>query len=212
MIDYDKIWRCISLRNAAAQMSLNDTYYIVRSGDHYVGQDNPVWDRAKNEYRVPSLFERLCDKSSAVHYKSWDEAKSVAEQLQPEIEAAYPSDSIRFVSARVERVDDRSLISDIVDKWELYFIDGERREDGIDRIASHFFDAQSVPAYVLECKPQIVSYFRTVNAESELYLDLTDEEMDAHDDYLARLAAAKKAVSDIEIDLQSKAFKGTMEL
>lgn len=212
MIDYSKIWRCISLRNAAAQMSLNDTYYIVRSGDHYVGDDNPVWDRAKNEYRAPSLIERLSGKSDAVRYKSWADAKAVAEKLQPEIEAAYPSDSIRFVSARVERVDDRPLISDIVSEWDLYFIDGETREDGVDRIASHSFSAQAVPAYVSECKPQIVSYFRAVNADRELYLDLTDEEMDAHDAYLSRLSAAKQAVFAIELDLQNKASGGTMQL
>lgn len=193
-------------------MSLNDTYYIVRSGDHYVGHDNPVWDSAKKEYRVPSLVERLRGKSDAMHYKSWDEAKAVAEKLQPEIEAAYPSDSIRFVSARVERVDDRPLISDIVARWELYFVDGATREDGEDRIRSHSYGTEDVPAYVLECKPQIVSYFRTVNAESELYLDLTDEEMQAHDAYQSRLSAAKRAVFEIELDLQRKAFCGSMQL
>ena len=212
MIDYSKIWRYIYLRNAAAQMSLNDTYYVVRSGDHYVGHDNKVWDKSINEYRVPSLIERLGDKSSAMHYSSWDYAKTVADKLQPEIEAAYPSDIVRFVSARVERVDDRPLISDIVAEWELYFIDGETRADGVDRIASHSYGASDVPSYVLECKPQIVSYFRAANAATEIYLDLTDEELDAHDAYQSRLSAAKQAVFEIELDLQTKAFAGTMPL
>lgn len=209
MVDYNKIWSFVNLRSAAAQMHINDTYYIVRSGDHYVAHPVSVWDKTCESYRDATLAERLREKADAEHYKSWAEAEAVANKLQAELETIYNSASMRFVTATVERVDDTLLISDVVDKWELYLVDGATREDGIDRIGSHFYGKNDVPAYVTECKPQIINWFRTEEAKSEAWLDLSDEELDALDDYQARLAAAKKAVSDVEIDLWKKASVAT---
>lgn len=205
MINYENIWRFISLRSAAAEMHINDTYYVVRSGDHYVSDPVSVWDKTCESYRDATLAERLCAKSDAQHYASWAEAEAEAKKLQAELEIIYNAASMHFVTATVERVDETLLISDVVDKWELYLVDGATREDGIDRVASHSYGKNVIPSYVSECKPQIINYFRTEAAKSEVWLGLSDEEMDALDDYQAKLAAAKKAVSDLEIDLWQKA-------
>jgi hypothetical protein len=186
-------------------MHINDTYYVVRSGDHYVSDPVSVWDKTCESYRDATLAERLCAKSDAQHYASWAEAEAEAKKLQAELEIIYNAASMHFVTATVERVDETLLISDVVDKWELYLVDGATREDGIDRIASHSYGKNVIPSYVSECKPQIINYFRTEAAKSEVWLGLSDEEMDALDDYQAKLAAAKKAVSDLEIDLWQKA-------
>ena len=213
MIDYSKILRFIRNRDAAAKMCINDTFYVVRSGDHYLSAHQSVFDKKNGTLRSASLLERLCDnKSEAERYGSWADAEAVARKLQVELETVYDTPSIRFVAATVERVDDRPTIADVVARWELYFIDGSTREDGIDRIASHFFGKEDVPAYVTECMPQIIDYFRTAAAANEAWDEFSDAEFETFNDYQSRLSAAKKAVADIEIELLKAADANGMQL
>lgn len=202
--NYNKVWRYVALTSSVQSMSINDTHYIVRSGDHYVGLDYPVWDRAAGENRVPALINRLRDKSEAMHYGSWADAQAVADQLQPQIEAAYSPDSVRYVSAEVERVDARPLISDIVAEWDLYLISGETREDKVDRIASHSFAAKNFPVYIKECKPLFVRYFKLIMEANDLWHSMSDEDADAYYDYLRALNAAKDKVHEVEDSLYRK--------
>lgn len=205
MIDYAKIWQFVNARNAADAMTINNTFYLI----HYGGEALVAaeYRRADNT----PLYKNLCDYydiDSAAHFATWADAEEMIRQIHAAEDADNLNACLRY-NCWIERIDEQLKVSVVAERFELYLLPGETREDGVDRIASHFFGAEDVPAYVTECKPLIVKYFKLLRLADETYDTMTAEDMDAYYDYLGRLSSAKAEVSKVETELVNQAMSGS---
>lgn len=205
MIDYKKIWQFVNFRNAADSLTINNTFYVV----HYGGEALVAAEYRRGD-NTPA-YNNLCDFyaiDSAEHFATWADAEEMIRQIHAAEDADNLDACLRY-DCWIERIDKQLKVSDVAERFELYLLPGETQEDGVARIASHFFGAKDVPSYVTECKPLIVQYFKLLRLADETYDSMTDDDMDAYYDYLGRLSAAKAAVSKVENELVNQAMSGS---
>lgn len=195
LINYGAIWRFVNAKDEAAKMAINNTYYVV----HYGGEAY----LSGNDRNEAPIYEHLCSfVDQARRFRSWAEAEETIRQLRAAEESNNIADDLKF-DCWVERIDDRLPISKIVDDFELFFVDGETREDGVDRISSHFLGANDAPDYLRECKAAICRYFRLVAVADKAWDSMTDDDLAALREYNLRLADAHNA----KVELSKKASK-----
>lgn len=122
-------------------------------------------------------------------YSTWEQAEAEIAKL----------DSIN--EYYVERVDAQIPISEVVGKYDIRL---HIESDGSIKLRLHDCN-QIIPAFVRECKPAITKYLQLVKNYDEVWMDMSDEDMDGLFEYRRQVRAAKNEILDLELDLMRKA-------